>query len=113
METFRELDVVDVDVVEAERTLTRLTIEVDVAVVHVACPLAVAKLIVEDATPVFKGMHHVVLMEQGEHTEDARLVHRQLQRLYVGKTCWVVKSCQSLIYKDAVCRWLHSLAFQS
>ena len=59
------------DVVQTERALARLAVEVDMSVMMVALALFLAQFVVEYATSVLKGMHHIMLQEQGECTEYA------------------------------------------
>lgn len=73
------------NVFHAERTLARLTVEMNVPIVVVALAVLFAKFIVQNATPVFEGMYHIVLQEKGEGTEDTRLVHRYHLAIQVAK----------------------------
>lgn len=59
--------------------LARLAVEVDMSVMMVALALFLAQFVVEYATSVLKGMHHIMLQEQGECTEYARFVPRGIK----------------------------------
>lgn len=94
------------DVVQTERALARLAVEVDMSVMMVALALFLAQFVVEYATSVLKGMHHIMLQEQGECTEYARFVHRWHQGFHVAKAHWGRMTEQSLVHQYPVgCRF--------
>ncbi len=78
----------NIDVVPTERALARLAVEVDMSVMMVALALFLAQFVVEYATSVLKGMHHIMLQEQGECTEYAGFLHRWHQGFHVAKAHW-------------------------
>lgn len=84
-ESFGQFETWNMDVVQTERALARLAVEVDMSVMMVALALFLAQFVVEYATSVLKGMHHIMLQEQGECTEYARFVHRWHQGFHVAK----------------------------
>lgn len=47
--------------------------EVAVAVVAFAI-VVVAQFVVDDASTILKGMHHIVISKEGQHTENTRLI---------------------------------------
>lgn len=51
----------NVDVFQAERTFASFAVKVDVTIVMVANAIFLAQLIVEYATSILEGMHHLVL----------------------------------------------------
>ena len=57
----------------------------NVPVVMVAGTIVGTKLIVEEATAVFKRMNNIVFEEEREDTKNARLVHVRHCRLQRGK----------------------------
>ena len=60
-EAFGQFEVGQSHAVKAEGALAVFAIKVQVAVVVVASPLLVAQFVVDNASSVLKGVHHVVL----------------------------------------------------
>lgn len=59
-ESFGQFETWNMDVVQTERALARLAVEVDMSVMMVALALFLAQFVVEYATSVLKGMHHIM-----------------------------------------------------
>lgn len=110
-EASRELETWYVDVLHAEGTLARLAIEVDVPIVVVALSIFLAELVVEDASPIFEGMYHIVFQEKGEHSEYARLVHRHHQPLDIAEAQRCACPRQRFHHEDAVGGGLNAFRF--
>lgn len=64
------------DMVKAEGLLASLAEEMDMMVVVLTFAFAFTKFIRECAATVLESVDNIMLMKQGKHTEDARLVHR-------------------------------------
>ena len=60
-EAFGQFEVGQLHAVKAEGALAVFAIKVQVAVVVVTSPLLVAQFVVDNASSVLKGVHHVVL----------------------------------------------------
>ena len=60
-EAVGQVEVRQLNAVKAEGALAVFAIKVQVAVVVVASPLLVAQFVVDNASSVLKGVHHVVL----------------------------------------------------
>ena len=60
-EAVGQVEVGQLHAVKAEGALAVFAIKVQVAVVVVASPLLVAQFVVDNASSVLKGVHHVVL----------------------------------------------------
>mgnify|MGYP006898751737 FL=1 len=60
-EAVGQVEVGQLHVVKAKGALAVFAIKVQVAVVVVASPLLVAQFVVDNASSVLKGVHHVVL----------------------------------------------------
>lgn len=110
-EACREFKTWYVDVLHAEGTLARLAIEVDVTIVVVALSIFLTEFVVEDASSVFEGMHHIVFQEKSEHSEDARLVHRHHQPLDIAEAQRCACPRQRFHHEDAVGGGLDALCF--
>lgn len=110
-EASREFETWYMDVLHAEGTLARLAIEVDVPIVVVALSVFLAELVVEDASSVFEGMYHIVFQEKGEHSEDARLIHRHHQPLDVAEAQRCACPRQRFHHEDAVGGGLNAFRF--
>lgn len=110
-EAGREFKTWYVDVLHAEGTLARLAIEVDVTIVVVALSVFLAEFVVEDASSVFEGMHYIVFQKKGEHSEDARLVHRHHQLLDIAEAQRCACPRQRFHHEDAVGGWLNTFRF--
>ena len=63
-EAFGQFKTRNVDVLHAEWALARFAVEVDVSIMMVAFSIFLAKLIVEDASSIFEGMHYIMLQEK-------------------------------------------------
>ena len=102
----------DGDVVQAEGTLARLAVEVDVAVVVVALAFLLAHLVVDYPSAVLEGVYNVVGQEEGEGAEDARLVHRHHLPFQRAEAQGRAGAGEGLQYEDAVGGGADALGFQ-
>lgn len=72
-------------VLEAERLLAGLAVEMEMPLCMVALALVVvAELVVQDAPPVFKRMHHILVGKERQHSEYARFVQIEHLPLHVS-----------------------------
>lgn len=102
----------DVNVFHAEGALASLAVEMDMSVMMVAFSFFLADFVVEDASSVLEGVHHVVFEEEGEHSEDAGFVHGQHLVFQTAEALGVLLARQSLENENAVgCRF-DSLSLQ-
>ena len=109
--SFGQFEARDMDVFHAEGAMARLAIEVDVPIVVIAFAVLLTELIVEHASSVFEGMHHLMLQEEREHTEYARLVHRPHQSLQIAEALRVPGFCQGLHHQYSIGGRANALAF--
>ena len=112
METFRELDVVDVDVVEAERTLTRLTIEVDVHILVLIDSVTCAELIFHLTLTILKGMDKMMCLEEHQRAEDTRLVDGVKLSFESRHRYGAVLRGESIDNDYPVCRGLYAMVIE-
>ena len=75
-ETFGQGDPGNVYLLEAERPVARLTVEMGMQVVHLAVAVAAAEGILQRPRTVVDGVDEVMPEEEGDGAEDGRLVHR-------------------------------------
>lgn len=65
----------DGGVLQTKGLLAGLAIEMEMTVGVVAFAIVVvAQFVVDDASTILKGMHHIVLSKEGQHTENTRLI---------------------------------------
>lgn len=102
----------NLDGVQAVGALTALAEEVDVQVVVVLVAMAMAQLIAQRAAPVLDGMHHVVLAEERQRAEHARLVDRGDAALQLAERHRPSGLAQRPSHHDAVGRRLHPVLLQ-
>lgn len=109
--SFGQFEARDMDVFHAEGAMARFAVEVDVPIVVIAFAVLLAELIVEHTSSVFEGMHHLMLQEEREHTEYARLVHRPHQSLQIAEALRVLCFCQGLHHQYSIGGRANALAF--
>ena len=71
----RYVDLRNRDTIEAERAVTLLAEEMHVKVVVIVTSMTVTQLIAQGTGTVLDGVHQVMLAEERQGTEDARLVN--------------------------------------
>lgn len=75
--------------------------EVAVAVVAFAI-VVVAQFVVDDASTILKGMHHIVLSKEGQYTENTRLIQVEHLILKVSEAYGAIELRQCAIDQYAV-----------
>ena len=83
----------------------------NVPVVVVAGTIVGTKLIVEEATAVFKRMNNIVFEEEREDTKNARLVHVRHCRLQRGKAHGTLFFFELFQHKNSVGRCSDTFMF--
>ena len=107
-----QLNLRHIGIVETERLLTSLTEEVRMLVVVVLVVVAVAELIAHTLAAALDDMHEVMLAEEGQGTEDVRLVDGQDLIFQLRQGDGMQGLHQFLEYHNTVCRRLDTVFLQ-
>ena len=98
-------------ILQAVDSLAFLAVEVHVLVVHAVVP-AGARLVFQRAAAVVDYVHHLLLHEQFQYAEDARLVGRVELPFKVGEAQGRLRFQQFLHYQQAVGRRFYPRGFE-
>lgn len=77
-----------------------------------AFPLTFAQLIIQDAAPVLKRMHHIMLQKQGKNPENTGLVHIRHGGLHIGQAHRHSLLVQEPQHKNPIGSRLYTLTLQ-
>ncbi len=100
-------------VLEAERLLACLAIEMEMSIGMMTLALmVVAKFVVKNTTPVLKRMHHILLGKEGQYTEYTRFIEREHFVLHITQTHGTPQLHECLIDKNTIDGRLNSFLFK-
>ena len=102
LESRRQLHLGHFNTIETIRLLAHLTVEVWVLVVIVVLAVTTAELIACAVAATFDGMHQVLLTEEGEGSEDIRLVDGLDPALQFRQRLGQHRAGQRLHHHDAI-----------
>mgnify|MGYP006879548138 CR=1 FL=1 len=112
IETLRQLEARNMNILHAERTVARFAIEMNMTIMMITFSFLLTQFVVQYPPSILEGMNGIMLQKKRQRAEDARLVHRYHLLLQILQTQRILLIRQSLHHQYAVGGGLNALRLQ-